>query len=508
MRPDSKNTSPSPPGDVGGAPPPGAEPSRSPDPGADPARALELDAERFQAMVGEAARRIAEHVEALDEAPAADVEGAEALGRSLVEDMPRGGRAFEELLDHLFGEVVPKSYNTVGPGYLAYIPGGGILHAGVADLIADGVNRYVGIWPAAPGLVRLEANVIRWFCSMVGYGEDAGGILTSGGSLANFSAVVAARRDRLGDEGLDRGALYTSDQVHHSVTKAAVLAGIPAGNVRSVPTDDAFAIRVDALEEAVGRDRDAGLEPFMVVGSAGTVNTGAVDDLEALGRVCREEDLWFHVDGAYGGFFVLTERGREAFTGIGEADSVTLDPHKGLFLPYGTGSLVVRDARALERAHRVDAEYIEKERGPGAVDFADLSPELSRPFRGLRVWLPLKMHGVEAFQAALDEKLDLARRAAEGIRAIEGVDLVAPPRLSLLAFRLAPEGVEGARLDDRNRRFLDAINRRGRVFLSGTRLRGRFTLRICVLSFRTHRERIDAAVEDVAEAAREVLSAG
>lgn len=467
---------------------------------------LELSPERFRRMVERATERIAAHVRELPDAPAAELEGSGELGRSLREELPTSGESYEALLDRLFDEIVPRSYNCAGPGYLAYIPGGGLLHTAVADLVADSVNRYVGIWRAAPGLVRLEANVVDWFCRMVGYGEGSGGFLTSGGSLANFSAVTTARSERLDEDFLD-GVLYASDQVHHSVTKAAVLAGFPPGNVRTVPTDGRFRMRLDALEERIREDRAAGLEPFLAVGSAGTVNTGAVDDLEGLADLCREHGLWLHVDGAYGGFFALTDRGRESMRGIERADSVTLDPHKGLFLPYGTGSLVVRDARALERAHRVEAEYIEKEREPGVVDFADRSPELSRPFRGLRVWLPMKMHGVEVFREALDEKLDLARLAADALDGMEEVEVVARPQLSLLAFRLAPEGVEGEALDGLNRRFLERINARQRVFLSATTLRGRFTLRICVLSFRTHRERMVQGMEDVRSAARELLGA-
>lgn len=483
------------------------EPSMTPADRPPEAGALELSPERFRTMVEAATDRIVGHLEGLADAPASNLEGAGELARSLVEDVPTRGEPFEALLAELFEEFVPRSFETSGPGYLAYIPGGGLLHAAVADLVADAVNRYVGIWDAAPALVRLEANVVQWFCRMVGYGEGSGGFLTSGGSLAGFSAITAARAEHLPEDFLS-GTLYVSDQVHHSITKAAVLAGFPARNVRSVPTDDRFRIRVDALAERIAEDRAAGFTPFMVAGSAGTVNTGAVDDLTALAELCRSRDLWFHVDGAYGGFFVLTERGRERFRGIADADSVTLDPHKGLFLPYGTGSLVVRDRETLERAHRTEAEYIQKEGGTGVVDFADLSPELTRPFRGLRVWLPLKMHGVDAFQSALDEKLDLARWTAEALAGIDALELVAEPELSLLAFRLEPDGVAGEALDRLNRRFLEAVNRRRRVFLSGTVLRGRFTLRICVLSFRTHRPRMEAAVEDLRDAAEEALAAG
>ena len=274
----------------------------------------------------------------------ADTAGGAALARSLAEAIPEKGTPVEQLLDLLFDRVIPKSFNTAGPGYLAYIPGGGIPHAAVADLIADAVNRYVGVFAAAPGLAQIESNVVRWFADLRGFRPRPGGILTSGGSLANFSALVAARRGPAAGEFLS-GTLYASDQTHHSVQKAALLAGFPPGNVRAIPTDDAYRIRVPALAEAIAADRAAGRTPFFVVGNAGTTNTGAVDDLAALAEVCARERLWFHVDGAYGGFFLLTEEGRRRMAGIERADSIVLDPHKGLFLPYGTGALLVRDAR-------------------------------------------------------------------------------------------------------------------------------------------------------------------
>src|SRR5438034_534960 len=379
---------------------------------------LELPPERMRALVDRAMDRIVRHVESLPRQPAADVEGAAELARSLAEPLPEDGAPFEELLALLFDTAVPKSFNTAGPGYLAYIPGGGLFHAAVADLIAGAVNRYVGVWLAAPALAQLEANVVRWFCQIVGYPDAARGILTTGGSLANFTAVVTARRERLPEDFLG-GTLYVSDQAHHSLQKAAMLAGFPPANVRVVPSDDGFRIRVDALRRLIAEDRDTGMRPFFLNGNAGTTNTGAVDDLVALADLAREEGLWYHVDGAYGGFFALTDRGREALAGIERSDSVTLDPHKALFLPYGTGSLLVRDGPALRRAHSVRAEYLPPmQEADDLVDFCEISPELSRDFRGLRVWLPFKMHGAAAFRRALDEKLDLALWAARELRKV------------------------------------------------------------------------------------------
>ena len=464
---------------------------------------LELSPERMRHLVQLAMDRLVAHVESLPRQPSADVSGAADLARSMRERLPEDGAAYEDLLAMLFDRAVPKSFNTAGPGYLAYIPGGGLFHAAVADLIADTTNRFVGVWMAAPALVQIEANVGRWLCEMVGYPRTALGLLTTGGSMANFIALVTARRERLPENFLS-GIVYASDQAHHSIQKAAILAGFPPANVRAVPTDERFRLRFDALEQAIARDRASGLTPFCLVAQAGTTNTGAVDDLERAAETARASGLWLHVDGAYGGFFFLTDRGRRALRGLEQADSITLDPHKGMFLPYGTGSLLVRDGGALRRAHSVHADYLPAvPEDPDFVDYSTVSPELSRDFRGLRVWLPVKMHGIGAFRRALDEKLDLAAWAAEELRTIPEVEIVAEPQLSLLAFRVRKPGLDDAALDALNRRVLEAVNARGRVYITSTVARGQFLIRICVLSFRTHLDRMRLALEDIRSAIAE-----
>jgi len=471
-------------------------------------RSLELQGEPLRRLIDQATERILAHIESLPRQPSADTAGGAELARSLAEDLPETGTAVEPLLDLLFDRVIPKSFNTAGPGYLAYIPGGGIPHAAVADLIADSVNRYVGVFAAAPGLAQLEENVVRWFCRIAGLPPSARGVLTSGGSLANFSALVAARADRLPENFLS-GTLYTSDQAHYSVEKAARLAGFPAGAVRAVESDALFRIRIDALVREIASDRARGKTPFLLVGNAGTTNTGAVDDLAALGELARRERLWFHVDAAYGGFFLLTEEGRRRMAGIETADSIVLDPHKGLFLPYGTGALLVRDGETLRRAHGMTADYLpENAEDPELPDYHLLSPELSRDFRGLRVWLPFKMHGVGPFRRNLEEKLALTRWATEQLRTIPGIEILAEPQLSIVAFRLGRPGMNGPALDRLNRDLLTRVNAKRRVYLTPTLLRGRFAIRICVLSFRTHRDRMELALEDLRAAVADVSAAG
>ena len=456
---------------------------------------LEPGSDDLRRMIDDAARRVVAHIESLPRQPTRNVDDATDFARSVIEPLPKRGEPFDKLLDFLFEEAIPRSFNTPHPGYLAYIPGGGIVHSAIADFIATAVNRYVGVFAAAPVLAQLEANVTRWFCEIVGYGKGSGGLLTPGGSVSNLIALITARKTQLGDD-FARGTLYAGNQIHHSFQKAASLAGFPLANVREIDSDEMFRVRVDAMEEAIARDRAQGFKPFLIAGSAGTVGTGAVDDLAALADLADRENMWFHVDGAYGAFFVLTDRGRAAMRGIDRADSVVLDPHKTLFHPYGTGALVVRRLEDLRATHSMHASYLPQfQQEEELIDFAEISPELSRDFRGLRVWLPLKMFGIEPFRELLDEKLDLARWATAELRNVEGIEIVAAPQLSIVAFR-------HTRID--NRRLLDAINRRKRVMMTGTTIGTEFVIRICVVSHRTHMDRMRMAIDDIRAAVAEL----
>jgi aromatic-L-amino-acid/L-tryptophan decarboxylase len=465
------------------------------------ARELELRGAALRALIDAAADRGLAHIAALDDMPASGLErSGEVAARWPYEPLPESGIAAAAILDDVLARA-EISLNAAGPGFLGYIPGGGLPHAAVADLLANLLNRYVGVSAVAPALARLESNVIAWLVQIAGLPDGAFGTLLTGGSLANLGAVAAARTDRLGDD-LRGAVLYCSDQTHHSIDKAARVAGLPFDAVRRVASDAAYRVRIDALEAAIAADRRAGRRPFLLVANAGTTNTGAIDPLPALAEVAARESLWYHVDAAYGGFFRLTERGRRALAGIGRADSVVLDPHKALFLPYGTGALLVREPERLRRAHAVHADYLPAPpEDPGAYDFADLSPELTRPFRGLRIWLPLRLHGVAAFRRALDEKLDLARWLAAELEASGAIDVLAPPDLSTFAFRLrAARGRPDE--DDLNRALLDRINATKRVLLTGTLLGGRFALRASIVSFRTHADRVAEARDIIVTAAR------
>ncbi len=404
-----------------------------------------------------------------------------------------------ELLEH---EVLRPGANTASGGHLAYIPGGGIYHSALGDYLAAVGNKYAGVFFPGPGPVRMENQLVRWVADLVGYPAGAAGSIASGGSIATLTAVVTAR-DAHGLRGADFGTavVYLTTQAHHCVEKALRIAGLGEAPIRRVAMDQAYRMRADALAAAIAEDRRAGLRPWLIVAAAGTTDTGAVDPLEAIAAVAARERCWFHVDAAYGGFFLLTEHGRAALRGIERSDSVVLDPHKGLFLPYGSGVVVVRDAAPLVASHDYAGSYMQDaRREPSEISPADVSPELSKHFRALRMWLPLLLLGTAPFRAALEEKLLLARYFHRKIRRA-GFEVGPPPDLSVVTYRWAPPGVRPDRANAINQAIVDGSRRDGRVFLSSTMLDGRFTLRMAALAFRTHRRTIDLAVQVLREQA-------
>ncbi len=466
---------------------------------------LEFTESEMRSMGIETLERVIAHLASLPERPVCGDVRAEALCRAMREPPPEHGVPLESLLDDLFDEWIPRSFTTPAPGYLAYIPGGGLFPAALADLIADTTNRLTGIWHAAPALVQLEANVLDWFRTWMGFPPSTRGLLTTGGSMATFNAIVCARERLLGPE-IRRGVLYTSTQAHHCVMKAARLAGVMPDRIRIIPADERCRLRVDLLHRQITNDREAGLSPFLVVSSAGTVNTGAVDPLMAIADICAREQIWHHVDGAYGGFFFACDHLRPLLRGLNRADSLTLDPHKGLFLPYGTGALLVRDGTALRDVHGGTAGYLPSI--PDAAEFYDPSqhgPDLSRGFPGLRVWLCIKLLGAARFKAAIAEKRVVAVDAAEALARVPGIRLFAPPELSLFAFHLT---WRGARVQDENKAtelLLDRVRGRGRIMMTGCSVGHRFLARVCILSFRTRRQHVDTCVQHVTEEAEKIV---
>lgn len=462
---------------------------------------LELDHATMQRL----GRLVADHV-ATHLATLRDQRLFKAIPRSQAEPLiytaaPAEGESFERLLEFLSERVFPHHTPEPHPGFLGYVQSCPTFPAVLGDWLATGYNFFGGAWAVASGPAMLEVTVLEWFRQWIGMPEGTGGLLTSGGSTANLMALVAARHRAVGEDAgrLPRVTVYTSDQAHSSLIRAAWIAGIPRTNIRVLASDEAFRLRPDLLRARVLADRQAGLIPLAVLATSGTTNTGATDPLPALAAFCREEDLWLHVDGAYGGFAALTAQGREALEGLGLADSVTLDPHKWLFVPFECGSLLFRDPARLRAAFEILPDYL-RDLGTtgGEVNFSDYGEQLSRYARALKVWLCVKHYGTRAIAQAIAEGMARAELAERLVRESAGLELLSAARLGICCFRLHPRGMDDpAALDRLNQQALERVNGNGHFFISTTRIRGALALRICSCGFRTTEDDIRRLLREI-----------
>lgn len=413
----------------------------------------------------------------------------------------------EEIVHDIENRIVRPGLNTVSGRHFGYIPGGGLASAAVGDFLAAVTNRYAGVYASSPGAVALETRLVNWLCELVGYGDGSGGYLSSGGSIANLTAVIAARDDAgLKGEDYSKAVVYLTSQAHHCVDRGLNIAGLRECKRRYVPMDKRFRMIPSKLEEVIKADRKKGLVPWMAVASAGSTDTGAIDPLDQIGRITEEQNLWYHIDAAYGGFFVLTEDGKKKLKGIGLADSVVMDPHKGLFLPYGTGALIVKDVKKLANSHHFNAGYMQDAKFHTDIySPAEVSPELSKHFRGLRMWVPLKLHGIQRFRDALAEKQLLALYLWKKFKEMNDIETGPEPELSIFMFRWNPPDGDSNEL---NRELHQAILKEGRFFLSTTEINGKFFFRVAVLSVRTHLEEADELLSVVREKIAEISPAG
>lgn len=427
------------------------------------------------------------------------------MGRTLLESpITETGIEIDDAIKLLSENVDFPGLNPASGGHLGYIPGGGIYFSALGDYLADVFNRFAGVFYAGPGAVRMENMLIRWMAGIVGYPATASGNLTSGGSLANLIAIVTAR-DAMGVKAADipRSVIYLSEQAHHSVDKAIRIAGLHECVIRHIPLDEKYRIIPQALEKMVVDDIAAGFRPFLIVASAGTTDVGAIDPLEAIGDIAEANGIWYHVDAAYGGFFVLTDDGKRKLKGMEKSDSLVIDPHKGLFLPYGLGVVLVKDRRKLNAAHYYTANYMQDAvSSDDEPSPAELSPELTKHFRGLRLWLPLKLHGIGPFRACLEEKLLLAKYFHSEVQKLGFISEL-EPELSVVVYRFDPEGVDA---NDFNKRLLNAVVRDGRIFISSTMLNGKFTLRFACLAFRTHLSTVDTLLSILKDMTAKLLA--
>ncbi len=402
-------------------------------------------------------------------------------------------KSLEKIIGLYNEKVTPYGINPASGGHIGYIPGGGIFASAIGDYIADVSNEYAGVYFGSPGAVTIENEVLDWMKDIFGFPRSSVGNLTSGGSIANLIALTSARdHHKIKGEKINKSVIYLSPQTHHCIDKALRIIGLEDIILRYLELDESHRVKIDDLQQKINADKKSGLNPFLVIASAGTTDTGAVDPLFEIGKTAEENKLWFHVDGAYGGFFILCENKKHLFRGIEMADSLVIDPHKGLFLPYGTGAVLIKDKTAVLHSHHYTANYMQDTIGTDlSMSPAEVSPELTKHFRGLRLWLPLQLHGLEPFIACLDEKILLTEYFRHQLMEM-GFEVGPAPDLSVSYFWYP---YKKGNPDEYNKKLMKLIHEDGRIFLSSSTIGGRFVIRMAILSFRTKMKIIDKALE-------------
>ncbi len=418
----------------------------------------------------------------------------EILTQLLTQPFPQQGIGIDRLFAEIVEKIVPNSTTIAHPRFLAYVlgPPNGI--APFAEAIAATLNQNCNFWQLSPAASVIERNVISWLAGLFEFPETAGGLFTSGGSMATLAALSAAIHDKGPADFRRRGlqfiasplVIYTSEEAHRCVEKDAVILGLGLDHVRKVPADSEFRMRVDLLDAAVRQDRKGGMQPVCVVAAVGTINTGAIDPIEDLADFCARENLWLHVDGAYGGLFVLSQRIRSQLLACGRADSIALDPHKLLFAPLEAGCLIVRDRETLRRAFDFTSPYLTVDPDPLFTNYLEYGPQLSRSFKAFKIWCSLQALGLKAFTDAVEHTLDIARYMGERIQAEKAFELLAPVSLNAVCFRLR---------DRDNQKALARLVEGGTALLGPVQVRGRLGIRACIANYRTERSDIDIIVE-------------
>jgi len=415
---------------------------------------------------------------------------------ALREPVPADGVSFEEALGRLEDEVFPNRLNIAHPRFFAFVPGPSNYVGVLGDLLASGLNVFNGSWLGGSGAAAVELQTVDWLRELCGFPESASGLFVSGGSLANLTALAVARDVKL-EGNLDGARVYFSDQTHSSIEKALRVAGFRPEHIVKLPCDSEFRIVVAELAERVAADRATGLRPFCVIANGGTTNTGAVDPLREIAELAKREGLWMHVDGAYGAASVISDRGREILRGIELADSLSLDPHKWLFQPIECGCVLLRDAAMLKAAYRILPDYLKDiHRNAQEVNPCDYGIQLTRGFRALKVWLSLKVFGLDAFRAAITRGFELAEHAQRCLEAMPDWEVVAPANMATVSFRYAKGD------DALQTALMETLLADGYAMVSTTMLRGHTVVRMCTINPRTTEQDIEGTLAKLDQMAR------
>ncbi len=446
---------------------------------------LELSGAEMRELGYRVVDMLVAHFEQLPDKPVTRRATRRDLEARLREPLPERGTNVAELLALLERDVFGNIMHLDHPRFFAFVPSPSNFVSVLADALVSGFNTFAGTWLEGSGPAQIELVTVDWLRQACGLPDSAGGLFVSGGSMANITALATARAIKLGEDS-DRAVVYCSDQAHSSIERGLAVLGFRREQLRRVKSDHDFRLSLPALRAAVAADRAVGRRPFCVVANAGTTNTGAVDPLPELAAYCRGHDLWLHADGAYGAAAVFCARGKALLAGLGEVDSLALDPHKWLFQPYEIGCVLVREASWLRQTFHILPEYlVDIEGRAGEVNFCDYGLQLTRGFRALKLWLSLKAFGAAAFGEALERGFELAELAEAVVGQLPGWEVVTPAQLGVVTFRWVPPGVAPGRLDALNRGLVEAVTADGFAMISSTTLRQRTVLRLCTINPRT-----------------------
>lgn len=478
----------------------------------EPMRDLDLEPKRVRSLVDAAGALFEEYLERLPSLPVDRPRSVAEVKAEVAREIPEEGLSDEDLIAYLRTLVFSSSIYTGHPGFLAYISGSGTAPGAVADLIAAAVNQNLGGWRLGPGATEVELHLTSWFAELFGLPRGSGGLVTSGGSVANFVALKVARDRALGLDvrgsgvGGHRLTSYASSDVHFATTRATDMLGLGSDSVRLIPLDEEFRVDVEAIAARIDRDRGDGFWPFAVIASAGTTATGAVDPLPEIADLCREQGLWMHVDAAYGGPAILADDLRSLLLGIERADSIVFDPHKWMYTPHSGGLVLVRDLRWLADSFSAEATYIHEDKAftERGLDLGMMGPQLSRSFWALKIFVSLLAYGTKAYGRRISHDAELARYLAKRVDEHPNLELMAPVRLSICCFRYVPSALtqtpEAADYLDRlNERLMAEVQLDGRVYYSNAVLNERFVLRCCIVNFRTEAEHVDRVISVTTE---------
>ncbi len=456
---------------------------------------LQLSPEEMRSLGYRVVDLVVDHIAAGRDADLGSAPDRAELEEKIREDLPEEGQDPHTVLNRVQDDILPNTMRVDHPRFFGFVPGPNNFIGVLADALAAGFNVFSGTWISGAAAAQVELVVIDWLRDLCGLPDEAGGLFTSGGSMANVTALAAARHAMLDDDVTDAVA-YCSDQTHTSVDRALRLLGFGPDQLRRLSSDDHFRLSPETLTEAIVRDRSHGRRPFCVIANAGTTNTGAVDPLPSLAEVADAEGLWLHVDGAYGAAAVICERGRERLSGLERADSLTMDPHKWLFQPFEIGGVLVRNENHLRRAFRLEAEYLEDAIGQeDEVNFSAYGIQLTRSFRALKLWMTLKVFGRKHVAEAVRRGFERAEQAEHLLRERPGWKIVTPAQMGIVTFRCVPDGWTDDEIDALNRRLAPAISKEGEVFLTQTSLDGRPVLRLCPINPRSTEEDLQLAID-------------